>query len=132
MMMVACNAVFHVILRNSYHENVLQVARHVVESGTAASAMAAAANGDSPASSDPAHHIRTAVDFLRETDGLLRIEDILPCFPDFVTIDNFQASACTPGGSLCTLPICMEASSRRCVDCGLCGCVDCGRAFTLS
>lgn len=81
-----------------------------MESGTAASAMAAAANGDSPASSDPAHHIRTAVDFLRETDGLLRIEDILPCFPDFVTIDNFQASAlCAPGGGgvghgTCRLP----------------------------
>ncbi|GLI64360.1 hypothetical protein VaNZ11_007601 [Volvox africanus] len=86
----------------------LQVARHVVETGnkivTAAAAgagggdAAVSAAGDADGSygstSDPTSNIRTAVEFLREADGLLRIEDILPFFPDFVTIDNFQAAIC--------------------------------------
>ncbi|EFJ45681.1 hypothetical protein VOLCADRAFT_94101 [Volvox carteri f. nagariensis] len=78
----------------------LQVARHVVETG---SRVASAGRGEGPGAgegpgsgsgSDPTSHIRTAVEFLREADGLLRIEDILPFFPDFVTIDNFQAAIC--------------------------------------
>ncbi|KAG2496729.1 hypothetical protein HYH03_005142 [Edaphochlamys debaryana] len=82
----------------------LQVARHVVETGSravaavdgaAAAAAAAGASADGASPSDPTlSHIRTAVEFLREADGLLRIEDILPFFPDFVTIDNFQAAIC--------------------------------------
>ena len=54
---------------------------------------AAADAADAAAAADPTtSHIRTAVEFLREADGLLRIEDILPFFPDFVTIDNFQVT----------------------------------------
>ncbi|EPS63099.1 hypothetical protein M569_11688, partial [Genlisea aurea] len=36
-------------------------------------------------------NIRKAVAFLKETDGLLKIEDILPFFPDFALIDDFKA-----------------------------------------
>ncbi|GLC42145.1 hypothetical protein PLESTB_000635800 [Pleodorina starrii] len=76
----------------------LQVARHVVETGSKVAAAAAGAGAGSGAAggdaADPTAHIRTAVEFLREADGLLRIEDILPFFPDFVTIDNFQAAIC--------------------------------------
>ena len=35
--------------------------------------------------------IKRAMEFLHECD-LLKIEDILPFFPDFVTIDHFKVS----------------------------------------
>lgn len=35
--------------------------------------------------------LRRAIDFLSETDGLLRIEDVLPFFPDVTKIDDFKA-----------------------------------------
>ena len=38
--------------------------------------------------------IKQAMDFLRECDGLVKIEDILPFFPDFVTIDHFKDAIC--------------------------------------
>ncbi|XP_052198985.1 vacuolar sorting protein 18 isoform X1 [Diospyros lotus] len=40
-------------------------------------------------------NIRKAIAFLKETDGLLKIEDILPFFPDFVLIDDFKEAICT-------------------------------------
>jgi hypothetical protein len=40
--------------------------------------------------SDPSLAIKQAVQLLQEAGGLLKIEDILPFFPDFVVIDNFQ------------------------------------------
>eukprot|EP00898_Chlorokybus_atmophyticus_P003117 jgi/Chlat1/3806/Chrsp259S03935 len=39
-------------------------------------------------------NIRRAISFLKETDGLLKIEDILPFFPDFVLIDDFKDAIC--------------------------------------
>ncbi|CAD7699110.1 unnamed protein product [Ostreobium quekettii] len=39
---------------------------------------------------DQQEHISQAVGLLDDADGLLKIEDILPFFPDFVTIDKFQ------------------------------------------
>ncbi|GMH42479.1 hypothetical protein BSKO_10398 [Bryopsis sp. KO-2023] len=39
---------------------------------------------------DQEEHISKAVGLLDDADGLLKIEDILPFFPDFVTIDKFQ------------------------------------------
>ena len=36
--------------------------------------------------------IKRAMEFQRECD-LLKIEDILPFFPDFVTIDHFKVAA---------------------------------------
>ncbi|XAR55456.1 hypothetical protein NMG60_11035527 [Bertholletia excelsa] len=39
-------------------------------------------------------NIRKAIAFLKETDGLLKIEDILPFFPDFVLIDDFKEAIC--------------------------------------
>lgn len=33
-------------------------------------------------------------EFLRETGGLVKIEDILPLFPDFVQIDAFKDAIC--------------------------------------
>ncbi|KAH0780110.1 hypothetical protein KY290_006537 [Solanum tuberosum] len=35
-------------------------------------------------------NIRKAIAFLKETDALLKIEDILPFFPDFALIDDFK------------------------------------------
>lgn len=35
-------------------------------------------------------NIRKAIAFLKETNGLLKIEDILPFFPDFALIDDFK------------------------------------------
>ena len=35
-------------------------------------------------------NIHKAIAFLKETDGLLKIEDILPFFPDFALIDDFK------------------------------------------
>ena len=40
--------------------------------------------------SDPSLAIKQAVQLLQEAGGLLKIEDILPFFPDFVVIDHFQ------------------------------------------
>ncbi|GAV68849.1 LOW QUALITY PROTEIN: Clathrin domain-containing protein/Pep3_Vps18 domain-containing protein, partial [Cephalotus follicularis] len=39
-------------------------------------------------------NIRKAIAFL-ETDGLLKIEDILPFFPDFALIDDFKEAICS-------------------------------------
>ncbi|KAI7981450.1 Vacuolar sorting protein 18 [Camellia lanceoleosa] len=40
-------------------------------------------------------NIRKAIAFLKETDGLLKIEDILPFFPDFALIDDFKVAICS-------------------------------------
>ncbi|RZS00679.1 hypothetical protein BHM03_00030434 [Ensete ventricosum] len=40
-------------------------------------------------------NIRRAIAFLKETDGLLKIEDILPFFPDFALIDDFKEAICS-------------------------------------
>ncbi|ORY51491.1 hypothetical protein BCR33DRAFT_655948 [Rhizoclosmatium globosum] len=42
---------------------------------------------------DEKKDIKQAIDFLKQCD-LLRIEDILPFFPDFVIIDEFKADLC--------------------------------------
>eukprot|EP00250_Pteridium_aquilinum_P006787 c16631_g1_i1 orf=516-3560(-) len=39
-------------------------------------------------------NIRKAIAFLKEADGLLKIEDILPFFPDFALIDDFKEAIC--------------------------------------
>lgn len=54
----------------------LMVAKHVVEQEKGAKR----------------ENIRKAIAFLKETDGLLKIEDILPFFPDFALIDDFKVS----------------------------------------
>ncbi|RWW21179.1 hypothetical protein GW17_00014676 [Ensete ventricosum] len=41
-------------------------------------------------------NIRRAIAFLKETDGLLKIEDILPFFPDFALIDDFKVPQLGP------------------------------------
>ena len=38
--------------------------------------------------------IKQAMEYLQECDGLVKIEDILPFFPDFVTIDHFKDAIC--------------------------------------
>ncbi|KAI7981445.1 Vacuolar sorting protein 18 [Camellia lanceoleosa] len=40
-------------------------------------------------------NIRKAIAFLKETDGLLKIEDFLPFFPDFALIDDFKEAICS-------------------------------------
>lgn len=40
-------------------------------------------------------NIRKAIAFLKETVGLLKIEDILPFFPDFALIDDFKEAICS-------------------------------------
>ncbi|KAF3633337.1 hypothetical protein FXO38_24718 [Capsicum annuum] len=53
-------------------------------------------------------NIRKAIAFLKETDDLLKIEDILPFFPDFALIDDFKASStsvvASPRRHMATLP----------------------------
>eukprot|EP00878_Enallax_costatus_P011969 GHUV01012497.1.p1 GENE.GHUV01012497.1~~GHUV01012497.1.p1 ORF type:complete len:1028 (+),score=282.75 GHUV01012497.1:49-3132(+) len=61
----------------------LSIAKHVVQGGDGA----AAAEGP-----EQAGRIKMAVELLKEAGGLLKIEDILPFFPDFVTIDNFKGA----------------------------------------
>ena len=39
-------------------------------------------------------NFKEAIAFLKATDGNLSIEDILPCFPDFVLIDDFKDAIC--------------------------------------
>lgn len=38
--------------------------------------------------------IKQAMKFLEQCQGLVKIEDILPFFPDFVTIDDFKGAIC--------------------------------------
>lgn len=38
--------------------------------------------------------IKTAIDFLKKCNDLLRIEDLIPFFPDFVVIDDFKEEIC--------------------------------------
>ncbi|KLU83536.1 vacuolar membrane protein pep3, partial [Magnaporthiopsis poae ATCC 64411] len=59
--------------------------------------------------------IRSAIDFLRRCD-LLRIEDLIPFFPDFVVIDDFRDEICAAledyGRSIDSLKREMEESSQ--------------------
>ena len=38
--------------------------------------------------------VAAVVEVLQEAEGRIRIEDVLPLFPDFVTIDAFKAAIC--------------------------------------
>lgn len=38
--------------------------------------------------------IKQVNEFLRESGGVIKIEDVLPLFPDFVKIDNFKDAIC--------------------------------------
>ena len=38
--------------------------------------------------------VAAVVEVLNEAEGQIRIEDVLPLFPDFVTIDAFKAAIC--------------------------------------
>ncbi|TLD32730.1 hypothetical protein PspLS_00414, partial [Pyricularia sp. CBS 133598] len=59
--------------------------------------------------------IKSAIEFLRRCD-LLRIEDLIPFFPDFVVIDDFREEICTAledyGRSIDSLRREMEESSQ--------------------
>ncbi|MEW5309299.1 MAG: hypothetical protein WDW38_001194 [Sanguina aurantia] len=88
----------------------LEVARHVVQcnDGNGGKGRGGSGDGGSSGSSytgvagaiaavrgvDQSANIKKAVEFLKEAGGLLKIEDILPFFPDFVTIDNFREAIC--------------------------------------
>lgn len=39
--------------------------------------------------------IKTAIEFLKKCSDLLRIEDLIPFFPDFVVIDDFKEEICS-------------------------------------
>ncbi|KXJ94701.1 Pep3/Vps18/deep orange family-domain-containing protein [Microdochium bolleyi] len=39
--------------------------------------------------------IKTAIEFLKRCSDLLKIEDLIPFFPDFVVIDDFKEEICT-------------------------------------
>mmetsp|Transcript_13496 Transcript_13496/g.49091 ORF Transcript_13496/g.49091 Transcript_13496/m.49091 type:complete len:1124 (+) Transcript_13496:172-3543(+) len=69
----------------------LMIAKHVINEGNAS----AGTNGDN-GHHNASHngHFREAIAFLKETDENLSIEDILPCFPDFVLIDDFKDAIC--------------------------------------
>lgn len=59
--------------------------------------------------------IKTAIDFLKRCD-LLRIEDLIPFFPDFVIIDDFKEEICAAlesySRSIAALDAEMDASAR--------------------
>ncbi len=38
--------------------------------------------------------IKQVNEFLRESEGVIKIEDVLPLFPDFVKIDIFKDAIC--------------------------------------
>jgi len=67
----------------------LRIARHVIQEPDGGAA------ADDVSASTSAENIKKAITFLRETDGLLKVEDILPFFPDFVLIDDFKEAVCT-------------------------------------
>lgn len=69
---------------------------------------AAPADGSGAAA---ASAIRQAVEFIKEANGLLQIEDILPCFPDCATIDNFRCALVWGRGEGC--PSAPWANARR-------------------
>jgi hypothetical protein len=58
--------------------------------GSISSSSSGGEGGGDGDASDPSLAIKQAVQLLQEAGGLLKIEDILPFFPDFVVIDNFQ------------------------------------------
>ncbi|KAF8061305.1 VPS18 [Scenedesmus sp. PABB004] len=72
----------------------LAIAKHVVQGGERGDdAHGGGGGGDDAApGGDQAARIKLAVEFLKEAGGLLVIEDVLPFFPDFVTIDNFKGA----------------------------------------
>jgi hypothetical protein len=53
-------------------------------------------------------NIRKAIAFLKEADGLLKIEDILPFFPDFSLIDDFKVI------SLCLIQCTLTKEDCQC------------------
>ncbi|KAF5834626.1 Pep3/Vps18/deep orange family-domain-containing protein [Dunaliella salina] len=65
----------------------LAIARHVVQQ------QGSDADGPDQAARQTGA-IKQAVDLLKEAEGLLKIEDVLPFFPNFVTIDNFKDAIC--------------------------------------
>eukprot|EP00271_Cylindrocystis_brebissonii_P008632 TRINITY_DN23099_c0_g1_i1.p1 TRINITY_DN23099_c0_g1~~TRINITY_DN23099_c0_g1_i1.p1 ORF type:complete len:1123 (-),score=263.65 TRINITY_DN23099_c0_g1_i1:370-3738(-) len=78
----------------------LLIARHVIERSSPESLRDAAVGegngrrGVQRAESKDAANMRKAIAFLKETDGLLKVEDLLPLFPDFVLIDDFKEAIC--------------------------------------
>ena len=40
------------------------------------------------------NNIKEAIKILKDSNDLLKIEDILPLFPDFTTIDDFKKEIC--------------------------------------
>ena len=40
------------------------------------------------------HNSEKVNDLLRDSGGLVKIEDILPLFPDFAQVDNFKDAIC--------------------------------------
>lgn len=64
----------------------LAIARHAVEGGAAGE--------------DQAACIRGVTQLLEESGGAVRIEDVLPLFPNFVEIDAFKEAICRWGGLL--------------------------------
>ncbi|KAL6712807.1 tethering complex subunit [Lecanora helva] len=59
--------------------------------------------------------IKTAIDFLKRCGDLLRIEDLIPFFPDFVVIDDFKDEICAAlesySRSIASLEAEMDASA---------------------
>lgn len=62
----------------------LMIARHVIEQERDSG------RNQQEEEKEEGENIRRAIAFLKDTDGLLKIEDILPFFPDFTRIDDFK------------------------------------------
>ncbi|CAI5527635.1 unnamed protein product [Closterium sp. Naga37s-1] len=93
----------------------LMIARHVIEQGLAGRAVIGgddtgrseregeeekeSGRGDEKGreneeESAMRQNVRRAIALLKETEGLLKVEDILPFFPDFTLIDDFKDAVC--------------------------------------
>lgn len=94
----------------------LRVARHVVEQGDTGGGSAANGDGGVGIEATP-ERFSVAMSFLKDAGGLLKVEDILPFFPDFVMIDNFKDAICASveeySDRIDELKLEMEEDTRR-------------------
>jgi vacuolar protein sorting-associated protein 18 len=69
------------------------IARHIIEDAAAAADVGE--NDEEKNKQQQREAINKATQLLEESNGVLRIEDILPMFPDFVEIDAFRDAVCS-------------------------------------
>lgn len=71
------------------------IARRVIEDAAAAAVDDGGETDEEKSKQQQREAINKATQLLEESNGVLRIEDILPMFPDFVEIDAFRDAVCS-------------------------------------